>query len=145
MSDLAAFIAFVVQDLVALSSDPAVREMHEGGVNDQLVDLAEDLRRGLGQAGQAVAFRVVAGLDVRRLTLDVLGGRGAAYDPVELRAPIARVDGHRLLIDVPEGLQDLPHESKDRIPYIEGANHVPLAQAGQLSLVVSMLELRPAE
>lgn len=119
--------------------------MHEGGVQDHLVDLAEDLRRGLGQAGQAVAFRVVAGLDVRRLTLDVLGGRGAAHDPVELRAPIARVDGHRLLVDVPEGLQDFPDQRQDPVPHLEGCDDVPLAQAGQLSLVVSMLELRPAE
>ena len=41
MSDLAAFIAFVVQDLVALSSDPLVGEVYECRVQDHLVNLVQ--------------------------------------------------------------------------------------------------------
>ena len=143
MSDLTAFITLVVQDLSALSSDPLVAEVHECRVNDHLVDLPHDRGRGLGQPGQAVAFRLVAGLDVRCLPLDVLGGGDTSDLGIELRTPVAGVDFQRLAVNLPERLEDLQREGLDRITDLEGGNHVdyPFAFGRFAGLELSVAEI----
>ncbi len=124
MSDLAAFIAFVVQDLVALSSDPLVGEVYECRVQDHLVNLAEDFRVSFGQAGQAVALCLAAGLDVSRFPLDVLRGGDTSDLGIEPRTSVAGVDLHRLPVDVPERLKDRQGKGLDCVADLEGGNHV---------------------